>query len=193
MPGKKYRALVIGTSAGGFDALSKLFSSLEKGLGLAYLVVIHRNSSSQPFLADYLNKNSKLQIKEAEDKEVIKEDFVYIAPPDYHMLINRNKTITLTVSPPINYSRPSVDALFETASEVYFESLIGLILTGANNDGSKGIKCLKELGGHTIIQDFDDAEVDIMPRSAYKSLEGEVDRVINIVELSKYLKDIIKD
>ena len=107
-----------------------------------------------------------MRIKEAEEKENIQSGTIYFAPPNYHLLIEEDRSISLSNEEKVNYSRPSIDVLFESASDVYKSELIGIILTGANDDGAKGISCIESNGGLTIAQDPATAKYPIMPRSA---------------------------
>ena len=111
-----------------------------------------------------------------------------MAPPNYHLLIEPDQTFTLTIDERVNYARPSIDVLFETAAEVFREHLIGIILTGANNDGSHGLKRIKELGGMAIVQDPETAEVDSMPKAAVAACA--VDHVLSLEEISAFLNKL---
>lgn len=184
-----FEALVIGTSAGGFDALANVIPSLNRDFPMPVLIVIHRNSQSDSFLSTFLNDKSALNVKEAVDKEEIVGGNVYIAPPNYHMFVGRNHTINLSTTPAVNFSRPAIDPLFETASEVYFEKLIGLVLTGGNDDGSRGLLRIKKMGGHTIVQTPEDAKISVMPESAVKAV-GAPDMVLNLNEIPGYLNSL---
>jgi two-component system chemotaxis response regulator CheB len=130
----------------------------------------------------------QLKIKYAEDKEKIRKGCVYIAPPDYHLLIEDDRTFSLSVDAPVNYSRPSIDVLFESASDVFSEHIIGIILTGANSDGSLGLKRIKERGGLTIVQSPQSAEYPVMPTAAIA--ETDVDYVLDIEEIADKIKEL---
>jgi len=117
-------------------------------------------------MAKYLNGISKLTVKEADEKEAILPGTVYIAPPNYHMLVEEDFTIGLSTEEKIRYARPSIDVLFESAVYAYGNQLIGIVLTGANNDGSEGLLAIKKAGGLTIVQTPGQAEADMMPQSA---------------------------
>lgn len=165
----KYKAVVIGASAGGFHALKKLLGNLPDDFSLPILIVQHISPSSDNYMAKYLNKNSKLSVKEADGKEPILPGYVYIAPPNYHLLIEEDYTLSFSTEEKVNYSRPSIDVLFETAVFAYGNSLIGIVLTGANSDGAKGLKKIKEAGGYCIVQDPKEAEASAMPLAAIAS------------------------
>lgn len=185
-----YEAVVIGVSAGGMQALKFIFSNLSNNFTLPVIVVQHLHSHSDGFLARHLNENSSLHIKEAEEKEMIKPSTVYIAPPNYHLMIEDDKTLSLSVEARVNYCRPSIDILFESAAEVYGSKLIGIILTGANDDGAKGMKKIKTHGGLTVIQDPATAEVGIMPSAALKHTK--VDHVLTLEEIVKFFEKLNK-
>jgi len=189
-----YEAIVIGTSSGGMNALKFLFSALPVDFSIPIIIVQHISPRSDNQWIKLLNNNSKLYLKEADEKEKIEHGKVYIAPPNYHLMIERNKTFSLTIDERVNYSRPSIDVLFESAAEAYKNKLIGVILTGSNNDGTKGIKRIKEYGGLTIAQDPETAESAYMPASAIAAIQPDYILALeNIIELLiKLDKPIIK-
>ncbi len=171
---RKYEAVVIGTSAGGVAALEKLFSYLPEMFELPVLIVLHLHpDSGAGQLAGQFNRQFRLQIKEADDKEPIQPGTFYFAPANYHLLVEDDRTLSLSVDDKENFSRPSIDVLFESAAEVYQETLIGIILTGASHDGAAGLKKIMDTGGRIIIQDPETAEKDIMPRAAMAACQPE--------------------
>lgn len=182
-------AVVIGVSAGGINALGKILPALPDDFPLPVIIVQHRHPTSDDQIIRIFNKKSSLTVKEADDKENIKPGIVYIAPPDYHLLIENDKTFSLSLDGPVNYSRPSIDVLFESASDVYGPYLIGIILTGANNDGSYGLKRIKERGGLAIVQNPETAEADIMPRAAIAA--AKIDRVLTLERIVPFLVKLI--
>jgi len=184
----QYESVVIGVSAGGINALKVIFANLSEKFKIPVIVVQHLHPHSDTFLPNYLNSLSQLQIKEAEDKELICTGTVYIAPANYHLLIEEDKTLSLNTDEKVNYSRPSIDVLFNSAVDVFNSKLIGIILTGANDDGVIGMKKIKKNGGLTIVQDPKNAEVDFMPLSVLK--EVSVDYVLNLEKISSLLEDI---
>lgn len=163
-----YQAIVLGVSSGGIKALEFLFSSLPYDFKIPIIVVQHRLSDGDDFLEKFLNKKSKLNVKKAELNEKILDGFVYFAPTSCHLLIENDRTFSISVDPPVNYSQPSIDVLFESAADVYSDKLIGVILTGANNDGSFGLKKIRDYGGLGIVEDPQTAESKYMPESAIK-------------------------
>ncbi len=162
----QYEAIVIGVSSGGMNALKFISSALPADFSIPIIIVQHVSARSDNEWIKLLNKKSNLTIKEADEKEKIETGNVYIAPANYHLMIENDKTFSLTIDEYVNFARPSIDVLFESAAEAYKDKLIGVVLTGSNNDGSKGIKRIKELGGMAIIQDPETAESPIMPASA---------------------------
>jgi len=162
----KYEAIVIGVSSGGMNALKFIFSVLPSGFSIPIIIVQHISAHSNNEWIELLNEKSNLIVKEADEKEKIESGKVYVAPANYHLLIETDKTFSLTIDEYVNYARPSIDVLFESAADAYREKLIGIMLTGSNNDGAKGIKRIKELGGMVIIQDPKTAESSTMPAAA---------------------------
>ncbi len=186
---RKYDAVVIGSSAGGLNALKTIFQGLDGTFPLPVIIVQHISPDSDNYLIHILNDMNKLKVKEADEKESPVAGTAYIAPPNYHLLVESDGTFTLTVDERVNYARPSIDVLFETAAEAWRGKLIGIILTGANNDGSKGLKRIKELGGLAVVQDPETAEVDSMPRAAM--LETAVDHLLHLEEIAPLLNQLV--
>ncbi len=183
-----FQLIVIGTSAGGLDALKSILPKFPPAFPLPVVVVQHISPQSDGFMIRYLNGISSIRVKEAEEKEHLKPATVYFAPPNYHLLIEDDHTLSLSVDAKVNYARPSIDVLFESAAYVYGSSLIGVLLTGANNDGAEGLAQIKRFGGYTIIQNPETAYSDSMPRSA---LEKSVpDQILNLEDIGRVLRDI---
>jgi two-component system, chemotaxis family, protein-glutamate methylesterase/glutaminase len=167
----KYEAVVLGVSSGGMNALKVIFSCLPEDFNIPVVIVQHLNARSNSEWIKLLNDKSRLDIKEADEKEEIKKGKIYIAPPNYHLLIERNKTFSFTIDERVNFARPSIDVLFESAAEACKDKLIGVILTGSNSDGTNGMKKIKEYGGLTIAQDPHTAESPFMPASAIAAIQ----------------------
>jgi two-component system chemotaxis response regulator CheB len=164
-----YKLIVIGTSLGGLEALQVILSGLPETFPIPIAVVQHRHKSSDDTLRLLLQNYSNLVIKEAEDKEDILAGQVYLAPADYHLLVE-SKSLTvsqpyfsLSTDAPVTYARPSIDVLFETAAEAYNQKLIGMLLTGANQDGVQGLAKIQARGGITIVQEPESAHCSVMP------------------------------
>lgn len=165
-----YKAVVIGASAGGMTLIKQLVTSLPKNFSLPIIIVQH-TGSSDGFWADYLNGLSPMLVKEADEKELITPGNIYLAPANYHLLVEADYTFTLTVDERVNYARPSIDVLFETAADAYKTKLIGIVLTGGNFDGAKGLKKIQDNGGTVVIQDPKTAEAKSMPKAAIEKTE----------------------
>jgi len=184
----RYEAIVIGVSSGGLNAMKTMFSFLPENFSIPVIIVQHVSPLSENLWIQLLNKKSLLEIKEADEKEKIETGKVYIAPPNYHLMIERDKTFSLTIDERVNYARPSIDVLFESAADAYLNKLIGVVLTGSNNDGAKGLKRIKESGGLTIVQDPDTAESFYMPASAIAA--SIPDFILPLEEIIKLLIEI---
>lgn len=183
-----YRAIVIGVSAGGLTALSTLFSHLPEGFALPVIVVQHIHPAADRQIFDYFNSKCTLTVKEAEDKEKIQAGYVYFAPPDYHLLVEQNETFSLSIDPRVNFSRPAIDVLFESAVRVWSPRLIGILLTGASSDGACGMKLIKDHGGLTIAQDPATAEYPVMPQSAIDA--NAADKILSLDGIGNFLKTV---
>ena len=182
-----YSAVVIGVSAGGMRILGNLLSSLPKDLSMPVIIVQHGKPTDDDFLISHFNEISKLGVSEAEEKEKIKPGRIYFAPLGYHLLIEEDKTFALTIDEKVNYSRPSIDVLFECAADAYGSNLIGVPLTGANNDGAQGMRSIYEKGGLTVVQDPKEAEYSCMPQAAIDNVH-----VHHILPIKKILELLIK-
>lgn len=183
--GRLYKAVVMGVSTGGISALKRVLGALPVDFPVPVFVVTHLAPDSDDSLAVLLNTLCSIRIKEADECEIISPGTVYLAAANYHLLIERNGTLSLTSDPLVNFSRPSVDVLFETAVESYGASLIGVIMTGAGSDGCRGLLKIKNHGGLVIVQDPDSAEVNSMPINALQLLDA--DFVVDLQEIPKLL------
>lgn len=180
-----YKAVVIGASAGGLYALTQLLENLPVDYRLPVIIVQHRSKDERGLLEEILQEKCRIRVQQANEKETIESGTVYIAPPDYHLLVESDMTFSLTTDEKVNFSRPSVDVLFETAADVYRSSLIGIVLTGANNDGRKGIEAVRKYDGMTVAQDPEEAEFPSMPSAAIKS--GAVLKVLKLTDIKNFL------
>lgn len=180
-----YSAIVIGVSAGGMHALSVILPELPEDFPLPVIVVQHMVPDADDYLVNLLDERSSIAVKEAQGGERITGGHVYLAPPDYHLLIELDRTFGLSQDCLVNCARPSIDALFESAADAYGDGLVGVILTGANEDGTRGLKRLKERGGLTIVQNPVTAESNCMPRSALEAIE--VDYVLELEDIGPFL------
>ncbi|MDD2732985.1 MAG: chemotaxis protein CheB [Desulfuromonadaceae bacterium] len=186
---RQFKALVIGVSTGGVTALKHLLGGLPADFPIPVLIVTHITPDSDDGMAVLLNSLCSIRVKEADELECITSGTAYLAPANYHLLVERGGTLALSIDPPVNYARPSVDVLFESAADVFGSELIGVILTGAGSDGSKGLLKIKEYGGVTIVQNPADAEIDSMPRSALQLLKA--DYVVQLRELPQTLLRLV--
>lgn len=184
-----YRAIVIGVSAGGFKALSVVLPQLRRQLPLPVFIVQHFSPVSDTYLVEHLRQCCAIPVKLAEDKEPAEAGVVYLAPPDYHLLIEADYSLALSLEDRVNYSRPSIDVLFASAAEVYLDGLIGVIMTGANDDGAEGLARVRECGGLTVVQAPETAEVDIMPRAALGAVP--VDHIVPLERLGRFLNELV--
>ncbi len=180
--------VAIGTSAGGVDALSVLLPALPPTLQAAVFVVIHLPRERRSLLVDVFQPKCAVPVREAQDKDVVEPGTVYFAPPDYHLLIDRGPQLALSADDLVNFSRPSVDVLFESAADVYGDRLLGIILTGASNDGALGLDAVRRAGGRTIVQRPDTAQVPAMVESALQ--RGPVDYVLPLDEIAALLRTL---
>lgn len=186
---KLYDAVVIGVSAGGLAALEKVLPMLDASIPVPVFVVQHIRPDSDNYMPLHFDRRCKVDVKEAEDKEVPAPGTVYFAPPNYHLLIELEKTLALSVEERVNFSRPSVDVLFETAAEAYRDKLIGVILTGANSDGARGLAKIKRFGGMAIVQTPESAEANAMPLAALDAVEP--DQVLPIGEIGTFINSLL--
>jgi two-component system chemotaxis response regulator CheB len=183
--GRQFKAVVIGVSTGGVSALKLGLGALPADFPLPIMVVTHIAPNADDGLAVLLNTHCSIRVKEADEQEIITSGTVYLAPPNYHLLVEQGGQLALSVDPPVNFARPSVDVLFETAAAVFGPALIGVILTGAGSDGSRGLLKVKNSGGLTIVQDPADAEMAAMPKSALELVTA--DHVVRLTELAALL------
>jgi two-component system chemotaxis response regulator CheB len=185
---KKYDAIVIGTSAGGLYALIALFQDLPVDYPVPIIVVQHRAKDQKDLLEEVLQSKTKIKVRQADEKESISPGFVYIAPADYHLLIEKDKTFSLSADEHVHYSRPSIDVLFESAALAYRDHLVGIILTGASRDGAEGIKWIKKCGGLIIAQHPGDADYPFMPKAAIATKQ--VEYIWTLSRIKKFLLEI---
>lgn len=159
-------AVVVGASAGGVEALQQVFAGLPAGYPLALACVLHLPDGRKSLLADLLARRLAVRVCEARDKESLAPGTLYVAPPGYHLSIERDASFSLSREEPLHFSRPSIDILFESAADCYGERLVGVLLTGANEDGARGLAYIQQQGGLSVVQDPRDAQVATMPEAA---------------------------
>ena len=183
---QQVEAVVIGASAGGVQALGTLLAALPADLRPPCFVVLHLPRERPSLLPEIFSPHCRRPIEEAQDKEPVQAGTVYIAPPDYHLLIDRGPTVALSTDELVHFSRPSIDVLFESAADVYGKGLLGIILTGWNQDGADGLEAVHRAGGLTIVQHPDTAEAPVMPQSALARSRARF--VLTLEEIAELLK-----
>jgi two-component system chemotaxis response regulator CheB len=182
-----FEIVVIGASYGGLSALQILLSELSPEFSLPVVIVQHRRKDGDDGLCEYLRKRSRLPLIEPNDKEKVEPGCVYLAPRDYHLLIEKS-IFALSTESPVGFARPSIDVLFESAADVYRERIIGVILTGANRDGAKGLAKIKSFGGMALVQDPESAESPAMPEAAISATA--VDSILPLPEIAPFLNKL---
>jgi two-component system chemotaxis response regulator CheB len=165
---KPIKAMFIGTSAGGVVALNTIFKSLHANFLTPIIVVLHLGDNQ--LITSAFHGPRGVMVKEAEEKESIKPKHIYFAPAGYHLLVEDDQTFSLTTEDKVQFARPSIDVTMDSLASVYEDSLLGIVLTGANEDGADGLLKVKELGGVTVVQDPKEAEYEIMPSGALKKV-----------------------
>jgi len=185
---RRAKLIVIGGSAGSLQVILGILSVIQQDFPLPVLVVLHRNGVFESSLEDLFASRTRAQIKEVEEKEPILPGVIYIAPADYHVLIEEDQTFSLDYSERVNFSRPSIDVTFRCASDVYEAELVCLLLSGGNADGVDGLAYVKDRGGITVVQDPASAEVPYMPQHAVNAVT--VDFVVPAEEIPAFLKGL---
>lgn len=185
----RLEALVVGASAGAFEALGAILPELPSDYPLPILIVVHVPADRKSLLADLLQDRCRIRVREVEDKEPLRPGVAYLAPPDYHFLVEPNRRASLSSEEPVQYARPSIDVLFETAAEAYGPGLVGLILTGANHDGAAGLRAVGEAGGVAVVQAPETASSPLMPQSALNACPDA--RVLRLKEIPGFLLGMV--
>jgi two-component system chemotaxis response regulator CheB len=185
---QRVQAVVIGGSAGGVEALSTLLPALPAGLRVPVMVVLHLPRERPSLLVDIYAPRCVLPVREAQDKEPIAAGTVYFAPADYHLLVDAGPALALSLDEPVHYSRPSIDVLFESAADVYGAGLLGMVLTGASQDGAAGLAAVHRAGGITAVQAPDDAQSRYMPEAALRA--APVDFVLPLARMAELLRSL---
>ena len=182
------RIIVMGASAGGIDAMKVLFDGLPDDFTIPILAVLHIGGGIHGTIPSLFGRNRQERFLYAADKMEVEAGRIYLAPPNYHMLLEKTRRISLSVEPRVHYCRPSVDVLFESAAYAGGADVTGILLTGANEDGAAGLLRIKEYGGGTVVQDPDTAAMPVMPRAALNlftpdlraSLPGILEKMLEI-------------
>lgn len=179
------RAIVIGASAGAVEALSQILPALPADYPLPILIVVHIPPDRKNMLAPLFQAKCRMVVREAEDKEPALGGVIYFAPPDYHLLVEAEGTLSLSTDDLVLYSRPSIDVLFESAADAFGPALVGIVLTGANEDGAKGLKAIADAGGTALVEDPLSAYVNTMPMAALN--ECATARAMPLTAIADYL------
>ena len=182
-----FEIVVIGASYGGLSALQILLPELSPEFPAPVVITQHRKKDGDDGLCEYLSKRSRLPLIEPNDKEKVEPGHVYLAPRDYHLLIEKS-IFALSTESPVGHARPSIDVLFESAADVYRDRVIGVILTGANRDGAMGLAKIKAFGGMALVQDPRSAESPAMPEAAISATK--VDRILPLPEIAPLLNEL---
>ena len=184
------RYLVIGGSAGSLEVILDLVPGLPTPPNAVVIIVVHRKKDNDSILVSLLSSRTSLPVREVEDKETIQPNTIYLAPPDYHLLIERADLFSLDSSEKVHYSRPSIDVTFESVAEAFGHRVIGVLLSGANADGAAGIAKIQQNGGYTIVQDPSTADVGYMPQQALALTP--VDSVLPAGKIAGLLQKLLK-
>jgi two-component system, chemotaxis family, protein-glutamate methylesterase/glutaminase len=187
---RRTELVTIGTSLGGLQALLVLLASLPAGLAVPMVIVQHRGPANDGSLVGLLQQGTALRVAEAEDKMPLEPQTVYVAPSDYHLLIEDRGWLSLSTEAPVRSARPSIDVLFETAADAYGAALTGVLLTGASADGAAGLAHIKRCGGHAIVQDPDTAESPAMPAAGIAA--AAVDYVLPLERIGGHLVKLVE-
>lgn len=179
---------MIGGSAGAVEAMMDLIPAIPENLSSPILVVLHQMRDGENLLPEIFSHVTRLQVKEAESGEIPVPGHIYIAPPDYHLAVERDGTLSLSNDELIHFSRPAIDVLFSSAADVFGEELLGILLTGANEDGAKGVKDIVDSRGLTIVQDPKSAKFTEMPQSAISKARPQL--ILTLDEMKSFLREL---
>jgi two-component system chemotaxis response regulator CheB len=182
------QAVVIGTSAGALAALSGLLPVLPADYPLPILIVVHIRPDRDCVIPQLFQSKCAIPVREAQDKEAITPGTVYFAPPDYHLLVEQDHSLSLSSDEPLYFSRPAIDVLFETAADAYGEALVGIVLTGANQDGATGLRAIADAGGTAIVQNPLGAYATAMPEAAIEACRQA--KIMTIEDISAFLLEL---
>lgn len=177
--------VVMGGSAGAIEALLAILPGLPRGFALPVLIVVHLSPNERSLLPEIFASRCRLPVKEAEDKEPIRGGTIYFAPPNYHLLVESDFTLSLSSDEPVYFSRPAIDILFETAADAYGSALRAVVLTGASSDGTAGLQAVRRAGGLAFVQSPGKAEVALMPQSALAGCPGA--RSLDLAQIAREL------
>lgn len=182
------KLVVIGGSSGGIEAVFLILENLKKGFTIPIILILHRSHAIDNNLMDIFNYKTDLIVKEADEKDELQHGYLYIAPPNYHLLIETDGSISLDVSEKVLFSRPSIDVSFESAAQAYGANLTAILLSGANTDGSNGLKKVELAGGEIFIQHPDEAAVNYMPQKAIEKTQTK--NIFTCAEIAAKLNEL---
>ena len=165
-PIRGIEAIVVGASAGGVEALLSIFGELPTDFGLPIVAVLHLPDERRSQLADVFARRLRIPVKEARDKELIEAGTLYFAGPGYHLSVEQDRSLSLSQEDRVHHSRPAIDYLFSSAADAFGAGLLAILLTGANQDGARGLAHVKQSGGTTVVQDPTEARIAVMPLAA---------------------------
>jgi two-component system chemotaxis response regulator CheB len=188
MTGEAIRAVVIGASAGGVQALLQILPSLPASYRLPVLIVVHVPPDRDNALVSLFQARCQIEVREAEDKEPILPGVVYFAPSDYHLLVEKDGTLSLSSDELVNHSRPSIDVLLESAADAFGPELVGVILTGANDDGARGLQAVVEAGGVAIVEDPAEAYASAMPAASLRASPSA--KAMKVAAIASYVSSL---
>ncbi len=183
--------VVIGASWGGVEAIIKLLSLIPDDFPASVVLVQHRHNDAHAGFERSLRRYTTLPVREVEDKEPMLPASIYLAPANYHLLLERDWTFSLCVSPPVYFSRPSIDVTMQSIARIAGDRVIGVLLTGANEDGTAGLAAIQRAGGYTVVQDPEEAASGAMPRHAVE--QKVVDRVMKLKEIIPFIVDLLRE
>lgn len=188
MTDRAIRAVVIGASAGGVQALLQILPSLPASYPLPVLIVVHVPPDRDNALVSLFQARCQIQVREAEDKEPVLPGVVYFAPSDYHLLVEKDGTLSLSSDELVNHSRPSIDVLLESSADAFGSELVGVILTGANDDGARGLQAVVEAGGVAIVEDPAEAYASAMPAASLRASPSA--KAMKVAAIASYVSSL---
>ena len=182
------KAVVIGASAGGVQALLQILPALPASYRLPVLIVVHVPPDRDNALVSLFQARCQIEVREAEDKEPIVPGVVYFAPSDYHLLVEKDATLSLSSDELVNHSRPSIDVLLESSADAFGPELVGVILTGANDDGARGLQAVVEAGGVAIVEDPAEAYASAMPAASLRASPSA--KAMKVAAIASYVSSL---
>lgn len=183
------QAVVIGASAGALEALTTILPALPSDFPVPIMLVVHIPGDKRSVLAELFQAKCRINVLEVEDKEPLAGGTAYFAPPNYHLLVETNGTLSLSSDEPVMFSRPAIDVLFESAADTFGSALVGIVLTGANHDGARGLRAICDVGGHAVVQDPATAFAAAMPEGAIARCPDA--RVMPLDAIAAYLQKVV--